>query len=133
MSKKQLTGLSILFIILVILAGGWVWLVTQKDGHTVSSPTKRIIVTTNAQAQVFDKLTIPLVGVLTPGEQQTLPKRYAKLPRFSNHVAPNLEKMSSLKPDVVYLDSALVDDYQQKLASDHIATQTLDFSTLDAL
>ena len=82
---------------------------------------------------MFDKLTIPLVGVPTPGEQQTLPKRYTKLPQFGNHVAPNLEKMSSLKPDVVYLDSALVDDYQQKLASDHIATQTLDFSTLDAL
>lgn len=106
---------------------------SQNPANTTSSPTKRIIVTTNAQAQVFDQLAIPLVGVPTPGEQQTLPKRYAKLPQVGNHVAPNLEKMSSLKPDVVYLDSALVDDYQQKLASDHIATQTLDFSTLDTL
>lgn len=133
MSKKQLTGLGILFVILVIITGGWIWLATQKNTNTASSPTKRIIVTTNAQAQVFDQLTIPLVGVPTPGEQQTLPKRYAKLPQVGNHVAPNLEKMSSLKPDVVYLDSALVDDYQQKLDSDHIASQTLDFSTLDTL
>ncbi len=133
MSKKQLTGLGILFVILVIITGGWIWLATQKNTNTASSPTKRIIVTTNAQAQVFDQLAIPLVGVPTPGEQQTLPKRYAKLPQVGNHVAPNLEKMSSLKPDVVYLDSALVDDYQQKLDSDHIASQTLDFSTLDTL
>ena len=133
MSKKQLTGLGILFVILVIITGGWIWLATQKSTNTASSPTKRIIVTTNAQAQVFNQLAIPLVGVPTPGEQQTLPKRYAKLPQVGNHVAPNLEKMSSLKPDVVYLDSALVDDYQQKLDSDHIASQTLDFSTLDTL
>ncbi|MBJ7693565.1 iron ABC transporter substrate-binding protein [Weissella confusa] len=133
MSKKQLTGLGILFVILVIITGGWIWLATQKNTNTASSPTKRIIVTTNAQAQVFDQLAIPLVGVPTPGEQQTLPKRYAKLPQVGNHVAPNLEKMSSLNPDVVYLDSALVDDYQQKLDSDHIASQTLDFSTLDTL
>lgn len=133
MSKKQLTGLGILFVILVIITGGWIWLATQKNTNTASSQTKRIIVTTNAQAQVFDQLAIPLVGVPTPGEQQTLPKRYAKLPQVGNHVAPNLEKMSSLKPDVVYLDSALVDDYQQKLDSDHIASQTLDFSTLDTL
>ena len=133
MSKKQLTGLGILFVILVIITGGWIRLATQKNTNTASSPTKRIIVTTNAQAQVFDQLAIPLVGVPTPGEQQTLPKRYAKLPQVGNHVAPNLEKMSSLKPDVVYLDSALVDDYQQKLDSDHIASQTLDFSTLDTL
>lgn len=133
MSKKQLTGLGILFVILVIITGGWIWLATQKNTNTASSPTKRIIVTTNAQAQVFNQLAIPLVGVPTPGEQQTLPKRYAKLPQVGNHVAPNLEKMSSLKPDVVYLDSALVDDYQQKLDSDHIASQTLDFSTLDTL
>lgn len=133
MSKKQLTGLGILFVILVIITGGWIWLATQKNTNTASSPTKRIIVTTNAQAQVFNQLAIPLVGVPTPGEQQTLPKRYAKLPQVGNHVAPNLEKMSSLKPDVVYLDSALVDDYQQKLDSNHIASQTLDFSTLDTL
>src|SRR5699024_5727246 len=86
-----------------------------------------------AQAQIFNKLDVPLVGVPTPGAQQSLPKKYRDLPQVGNHVAPNLEKIGQLKPDLVYLDTAIASDYQQKLDSEHIIYQQLKFNTLSDL
>lgn len=91
----------------------------------------RVVTTTNAQSQVFDALGIEqVVGVATPGAHQAVPDRYKDLPQVGNHVAPNMEKISSLKPDAVYVDAALVDDYQKKLTSDGIQTEILNFKTI---
>lgn len=130
MQKRQKI-LSLLLIVLLIISAGWIWLMmrpTQK-----SATTDRIIATTNAQVQVFNKLDVPLVGVATPGNKQTLPKQYRDLPKVGNHVAPNLEKIGQLKPDLVYLDAAIADNYQQKLDSDNIKHHQLDFNKLTDL
>lgn len=105
----------------------------MRPTHDTTTTSKRIVVTTNAQAQIFNKLDIPLVGVPTPGDQQSLPKQYRDLPQVGNHVAPNLEKIGQLKPDLVYLDAAIASDYQQKLDSDDIKHQQLKFDTLSDL
>ena len=81
MQKKQQALLGILLVILVGLTAGWYWLSTQSANSTTHHTQQRVIVTTNAQAQIFNRLAIPLVGVPTPGDNQTLPKRYAKLPQ----------------------------------------------------
>lgn len=133
MQKKQQALLGILLVILIGLTAGWYWLSTQSANSTTHHTQQRVIVTTNAQAQIFNQLAIPLVGVPTPGDNQTLPKRYAKLPQVGNHVAPNLERIASLKPDMVYLDQALVSDYEQKLKSADVQTTALNFSDLTAL
>jgi len=135
MPKKQQTLLGILLLLLLCLIGGWLWLTMQPTITKTSQPVKqqRVIVTTNAQAQIFNQLAIPLVGAPTPGENQTLPKRYVHLPKVGNHVAPNLEKMANLNPDMVYLDHALVSDYQTKLTSAHIKTTALNVDTLPDL
>lgn len=134
MQKKQQAILGILLLLLLCLIGGWLWL-TMRPTTNTAQPVKqqRIIVTTNAQAQIFNQLAIPLVGAPTPGDNQILPKRYAHLPKVGNHVAPNLEKMAQLKPDMVYLDHALVSDYQTKLDSAHITTTALNMDTLSDL
>ena len=62
---------------------------------------QRVIVTTNAQAQIFNQLAIPLVGVPTP-EVITKPcQSVMQRITVSNHVAPILERIASLKPDGV--------------------------------
>lgn len=129
--RKQQKILTILLVVLLIISAGWIWLMmrpTQK-----SATTEHIVATTNAQVQVFNKLDVPLVGVATPGNKQTLPKQYRDLPKVGNHVAPNLEKIGQLKPDLVYLDAAIADDYQQKLDSDNIKHQQLNFNKLTDL
>ncbi|WP_057788690.1 ABC transporter substrate-binding protein [Weissella minor] len=135
MTKKQLRLLSLCFVLLLILGGGWLW-VAYSHANSANQATefKRVVTTTNAQSQVFDKLGIKsVVGVATPGSKQDVPKRYADLPEVGNHVSPNIEKIVSLKPDAVYVDSGLVDDYQKKLASDDIHTEVLNFKTVSDL
>lgn len=130
--RKQQKVLTILLVILLIISAGWVWLM-MRPTHNTTTTSKRIVVTTNAQAQIFNQLDIPLVGVPTPGDQQSLPKQYRDLPQVGNHVAPNLEKIGQLKPDLVYLDAAIASDYQQKLDSDDIKHKQLKFDTLSDL
>lgn len=134
MSKIQIRLLSICLLLMLILIGGWVWLILANNDEGNSTSFKRVVTTTNAQTQVFDQLGIDqVVGVATPGSKQTLPKRYQDLPQVGNHISPNIEKIASLKPDAVYVDAALVDDYQQKLTSDNIRTEVLDFKTVGDL
>ena len=132
MSKKQIRLLSLCFVLLLILAGGWLWLAfSQSNASDNAKSYKRVVTTTNAQTQVFDQLGIKqVVGVATPGEKQSVPNRYKDLPQVGNHVSPNIEKIVSLKPDAVYVDQALVDDYQKKLSSDNIHTEILNFKTV---
>ena len=68
MQKKQQALLGILLVILVGLTAGWYWLSTQSANSTTHHTQQRVIVTTNAQAQIFNQLAIPLVGVPTPGD-----------------------------------------------------------------
>src|SRR5699024_12374410 len=78
---------SILFPYTTLFRSGWVWLM-MRPTHDTTTTSKRIVVTTNAQAQIFNKLDIPLVGVPTPGDQQSLPKQDRKSTRLnSSHVS----------------------------------------------
>ena len=119
-------------LVLVLLAGGWLWMAfNQKTLDNSNQGFKRVVTTTNAQSEVFDKLGIEqVVGVATPGEGKHVPARYADLPQVGNHVSPNMEKISSLKPDTVYVDAALVDEYQKRLNSDGIRAEVLNFKTV---
>ncbi|AIG65917.1 ABC transporter substrate-binding protein [Weissella tructae] len=134
MSKIQIRLLSMCLILLLILIGGWVWLILVTNDESDRTTLNRVVTTTNAQTQVFDQLGIDqVVGVATPGAKQNVPNCYQDLPQVGNHISPNIEKIASLKPDAVYVDAALVDDYQQKLTSDHIRTEILDFKTVGDL
>jgi iron complex transport system substrate-binding protein len=132
-TKRQKKLLSLLTAVLGAILGIWLVLSNQPKDAASNKTPKRVIVTTVAQAQVMAKLDIPLIGVPTPGSSQILPSQYRQLPKIGNHVAPNLEKVASLKPDVVYLDTQLVADYQTKLKAEHVKTETLNFTTLAAL
>jgi iron complex transport system substrate-binding protein len=132
MTKQQRQLIIGLTLGILIVVGLW-FVLGKHDSSTKARTPKRIIATTIAQAQVLNALDIDLVGVPTAANDQSLPKRYRNLPKVGNHVSPNLEKIASLKPDVVYLDSALVEDYQAKLQAEKISTTALDFSTLSKL
>ena len=73
--RKQQKILTVLLLVLLVISAGWIWLMMRPAHETTVS--KRIVVTTNAQAQIFNKLDVPLVGVPTPGAQQSLPKNTA--------------------------------------------------------
>lgn len=119
MQKKSLIT-SISLLILVALGGVFVFMRAQQN--TVDT---RIVATTMAQTDVFDRLGIPLVGVPTSTEK--MPTRYANVPKVGNHVSINFEQIIKVKPSVVYVDSELTDEYAGKLKEQHINMQALNF------
>ncbi|MBM7616948.1 iron complex transport system substrate-binding protein [Weissella uvarum] len=134
MSKKQTRLLALCFILLLVLAGGWLWLAFSQTTGGNNKDFKRVVTTTNAQNQVFAQLGIKqVVGVATPGEKQSVPDQYKGLPEVGNHVKPNIEKIVSLKPDAVYVDQALVDDYKNKLNAENVHTEILNLQTVSDL
>lgn len=126
MNKKGVIISSTLLGCLII-AG----LVYSTLNHTTRETKERPIATTMAQVAIFDRLGVDLVAV--PSSSETLPKRYAKLPKVGNHVSINFEQIIKAKPSVVYVDNEITSDYAPKLKQHHIKMQALNFSTYDHL
>lgn len=131
MSKQQLHLIGLCMGLLLILASAWLWITINQTAISTTTKFDRVVTTTNAQSQVFDELGIDgVVGIATPGAKQTVPERYKDAVKVGNHVSPNMEQIGTLKPDAVYVDAALLDDYQKRLTSDGIQTEILNFKTI---
>lgn len=130
MSAKNKKNVSIALgavLLLLVIVGGW--FVFKQQSRPEKTPKKideRIVATTVPMTQIFAKLDVPLVGVPTTNEK--LPTKVQKLPQVGNHVSVDMEKIISLKPDQVYVDSELTEDYASKLKEQHIKMTTLNFS-----
>lgn len=73
----------------------------------------RIIATSPATADICDKLELDLVGVCS-SSVSTIPKRYADLPTVGTAMSPDMEIISSLKPDWILSPSSLQTDLEPK-------------------
>ncbi|QBO35531.1 iron ABC transporter substrate-binding protein [Periweissella cryptocerci] len=124
--KKQKRIITILVSLIVVCFGGAIG--THIYQRNIKANQPRVIVTTVALAEVFAKLKIPVVGV--PTTNQKLPNVDQNLPRVGNHIAPNIERIVSLKPKTVFVDDALVGDYQGKLNEEHIDLKPVNFTKL---
>lgn len=80
-----------------------------------NSPTKshRLIATSVAISEICDRLHLDLVGV-TDTKAYRLPKRYENVKRVGLPMNPDMEVISSLKPDLVLSPSSLKDDLEPK-------------------
>ena len=73
----------------------------------------RIITTSNACAEIMDKLNVDLVAI-ADSNLAPPPKRYEDLPRIGLAMNPDLEKISSLNPDYVFSPASLLPDLLPK-------------------
>lgn len=73
----------------------------------------RIIATSPATAAICDKLDLDLVGVCKT-TISTIPERYADLTTVGTAMSPDMEIVSSLKPDWILSPSSLQSDLQPK-------------------
>lgn len=126
MNKKALIFSSLILGLLIIGGIGFSLINKQEPAKDA-----RPIATTMAQVAVFDRLGVDLVAV--PSSEQTLPARYAKLPKVGNHISINFEQIINAKPSVVYVDSEVTDDYAVKLKQEHIKMQALNFDNYQQL
>lgn len=104
--KIAIYGLVVLLVLICGLAIGAKHFMPQKP-----KKTGRIVVTTTALAEIFNKLDLPLVGV--PKTANQLPKRYQDVTTVGGAMDPNVEKIAALKPTEVYAVSTLKEQYNQ--------------------
>lgn len=127
-ARKLVFILLAVVLITVIGVAGWLQL-----RPTAKSEQKqpRIVATTVAVTEMAAKLDLTLVGVPTTANQ--LPARYQKVTKIGSPMTPNVEKISSVKPTVVYSVSVLKDQYDATFKKQHFNAQYLDLDTVASL
>lgn len=128
-NKLPLVALLLLLALICGLALGAQHFVEQKQAASLKN--QRIVVTTTALAEIFDKLEIPLVGV--PKTDNKLPARYQKVATVGGAMSPSVEKIASLKPTEVYAVSTLKDQYDQAFKKQKFNLTYLDLDSVSQL
>lgn len=120
----------LLAVALVAVLGIVVWLQLRPATKTASQQP-RIVTTTVALTEMAAKLDLPLVGV--PTTDNPLPARYQQVTKIGSPMSPNIEKISAVKPTVVYSVSVLKDQYAAAFKQHHFNAQYLDLDTVASL
>lgn len=122
--KILLSLLACLFVIILVIVG----IIGFNQIHSRQTAKPRIVATTVAVVQIADKLNLPLVGV--PKTENQLPARYKNVAKVGSPMAPNVEKIASLKPTVVYSVSVLKDQYDTAFKKQKFNTKYLNLDTV---
>ncbi|MDC7952905.1 ABC transporter substrate-binding protein [Liquorilactobacillus mali] len=112
---------------------GLVYLSQKKLDSQSSEKQPRIVTTTVAITDVFSHLNMKLVGVPSDSSLQKVPSKYHNVTRVGNHVSINWDNLLTAKPDIVYVDSELTDEYQSKLKEQKIRMKSLNFQNYESL
>ncbi|KRN29903.1 iron ABC transporter substrate-binding protein [Liquorilactobacillus mali] len=112
---------------------GLVYLSQQKLDSQSSEKQPRIVTTTVAITDVFANLNMKLVGVPSDSSLQKVPSKYHNVTRVGNHVSINWDNLLTAKPDIVYVDSELTDEYQSKLKEQKVRMKSLNFQNYESL
>lgn len=130
MNSARKTMFSVLAVLLVIVVAvvGFVSF-SKSNQHQAKKP--RIVATTVAVTQIAAKLDLPLVGV--PKSENQIPNRYKNVATVGSPMAPNIEKIASLKPTVVYSVSVLKDQYSAAFKKQKFNAQYLNLDTVSDL
>lgn len=127
-ARKVLFSILAFLLVIVIIIVGVVGF-NQTRSHQTIKP--RIVATTVAVVQIADKLALPLVGV--PKTENHLPTRYKNVAKVGGPMSPNIEKIASLKPTVVYSVSVLKDQYDAAFKKQKFNTKYLTLDTVSDL
>lgn len=104
---------------------------TGTKSATQSVTDERIVATTVAITNIFAKLDIDLVGV--PETATTLPKRYQEVTTVGGPMNPDLEVITSLKPDIVYGTTTLESEQKANYQAANIPANFLDFTSISSM
>ena len=90
-----------------------------------------IVATSPAVVDICDKLELDLVGI--PKTSHAIPKRYRGLKEIGTPMAPDIEVLSSMRPDYVLSPSTLIEDLRPKYAAAGIASIFLDLKSVEGM
>ena len=91
----------------------------------------RIIAASPAVADLCDLLHLDLVGIASTAKD--VPESYQGLPEVGTAIAPDLEAIKALRPDVVISPASLSYDLQPKYAGITVGSLFLDLRSVDGM
>lgn len=124
--KKLIISLIVGLIVIVCAGVGAKHFIDKKVADD-----QRIVATSAAITEIFDKLDINLVGV--PKTQTKLPARYSKVTKIGSPMKPSIEKIASLNPTHVYAVSTLKDQYDESFKEQSVKVTYLKLDSVAQL
>lgn len=124
--KRIIIGLVAFLIVIAGVAIGAKHFIDKKVADD-----QRIVATSAAITEIFDKLDINLVGV--PNTQAKIPKRYQNVEKIGNPMKPSIEKIASLNPTRVYAVSTLKDQYDDSFKEQSVKVTYLSLDSVTDL
>ena len=103
---------SLVFICLISLLTGCV----NQNQEVTSDQEITVAATSIAVTEILDQLNIPakqVVGI-PQSDSYTVPKKYQKTTKIGNAMTPDMEKISTLKPDLILSPNSLESDLSSK-------------------
>lgn len=98
-----------------------------------SSNYKKIVATSVATAEILDKLEVDDVVGVPESSMYKIPERYKNVKKIGGPMAPDMEIISSLKPDIVMGPQSLEGSLKEKYDSAGIKSKFLDLSSVEGL
>ena len=102
-------------IFIIVIAAMMIGCVDQS-GKTSSNQELKIAATSVAVTEILKELDVPasqVVGIPTT-EAYSVPKRYKKATELGTAMAPDVEVLSTLKPDVILSPNSLEGELSSK-------------------
>lgn len=122
---------SLVFICLISLLTGCV----NQNQEVTSDQEITVAATSIAVTEILDQLNIPakqVVGI-PQSDSYTVPKKYQKTTKIGNAMTPDMEKISTLKPDLILSPNSLESDLSSKYKKIKISSSFLNLKNLSGM
>lgn len=123
--------MAALLTVALAFAGTLVGCVDQHPERAAGNGEPRIIAASPAIADLCDLLHLDLVAIASTAKD--VPERYQGLPEVGTAIAPDLEAIKALRPDVVISPKSLSYDLQPKYAGAAVGSLFLDLRSVDGM
>ena len=122
---------SLVFICLISLLTGCV----NQNQEVTSDQEITVAATSIAVTEILDQLNIPakqVVGI-PQSDSYTVPKKYQKTTKIGNAMTPDMENISTLKPDLILSPNSLESDLSSKYEKLKISSTFLNLKNLSGM
>jgi iron complex transport system substrate-binding protein len=108
--------------------------VDQHSGDASGSDAGelRVVATSMASVDIMDKLDADLIGV-PHSDLSDSPERYKDVPEIGMPMAPDLEKLKSMDPDLIVSPNSLEPDLRPKYEAAGLNAKFLDLRSVDGM
>ncbi len=130
-NKKKLFGL--LTVLPLLLFGGCVDQSGGASSQTAQAENMRIVATSVATCEILDKLGVENVVGIPETQSYEIPERYKSAESIGSPMAPDMEILKSLAPDIVLTPNSLEGELKLQYDNINVNSYFLDLKSTDGM